>query len=185
MLRPSRASPARAPTDAVPFLFSVHTERNGAPPKHTDYLHEQDDDPRRRLAGRLIDAVGENGSICTYSSYERTVLDALAAALPHRADELAAVSARLVDLLPVVRNTYYHPEFRGSFSIKNVLPVLVPGMGYGDLEIADGQTASVHYIQALASSDRGKRQRTFDNLRAYCERDTLAMVRLREALGAL
>ena len=173
------------PYDAVPFLFSVHTERNGSPPEHTDYLHEQDDDPRSRLADRLIEAVGSNGAICAYSDYERTVLTALAAAVPERAEDLAAVSARLFDLLPVVRNTYYHPEFRGSFSIKSVLPVLVPGMGYGDLAIPDGQTASVHYMQALGSTDRGERRRTFDNLRAYCERDTLAMVRLRDALGGL
>ena len=173
------------PYDAVPFLFSVHTERNGSPPEHTDYLHEQDDDPRPQLADRLLEAVGSQGAICAYSGYERTVLTALATAVPERADELAAVSARLFDLLPVVRNTYYHPEFRGSFSIKNVLPVLAPGMGYGDLAIPDGQTASVHYMQALASSDRGERRRTFDNLRAYCERDTLAMVRLRDALGGL
>ena len=173
------------PYDAVPFLFSVHTERNGSPPEHTDYLHEEDDDPRQQLADRLIEAVGSSGSICTYSSYERTVLTALAAAVPERADELAAVAARLFDLLPVVRNNYYHPEFRGSFSIKNVLPVLAPGMGYGDLEISDGQTASVNYVRALARGDRRERERTFGNLRAYCERDTLAMVRLREALGAL
>ena len=113
------------------------------------------------------------------------MLTALAAAVPERAHEFAAVSARLFDLLPVVRNTCYHPEFRDSFPLKNVLPVLAPGMGYGDLEIPDGQTASVHYMQALANSDRRERQRTFDDLRAYCERDTLAMVRLREALGAL
>ena len=94
-------------------------------------------------------------------------------------------SARLFDLHPVVRNTYYHPEFRGSFSIKSVLPVLAPGMGYDDLEIPDGQAASVNYMQALRNSDRRERQRTFRNLRAYCERDTLAMVRLREALEAL
>ena len=173
------------PYDSVPFLFSVHTERNGSPPEHTDYLHEEDDDPRPRLADRLIEAAGSNGSICTYSGYERTVLRALAAALPERADELAAVSARLFDLLPVVRNTYYHPGFRGSFSIKNVLPVLVPGMGYGDLAIPDGQAASANYMRALASGDPGERERTFENLRAYCERDTFAMVRLREALGAL
>ena len=173
------------PYDSVPFLFSVHTERNGAPPEHTDYLHEQDDDPRPRLADRLLEAVGTEGSICTYSSYERQVLNTLAEALPDRADELAAVSARLFDLLPVVRNTWYHPEFRGSFSIKNVLPVLVPGMGYGDLAVPDGQTASTRYMQALRSTDRGERRRTFADLRAYCERDTLAMVRMHQALGAL
>ena len=173
------------PYDAVPFLFSVHSERDGSPLEHTDYLHEEDDDPRPRLADRLIEAVGSHGSICTYSGYERSVLTALAAAVPERADELAAVSARLFDLLPVVRNTCYHPEFRGSFSIKNVLPALVPGMGYGDLEIPDGQAASVAYMRALDGGDGEERQRLFGDLRAYCARDTLAMVRLREALGAL
>ncbi len=173
------------PYDFVPFLFSVHTERDGAAPTHADYLHEQDDDPRPHIIDRLIEAVGTEGSICTYSSYERTVLNSLAVAVPERAAELTAVAERLFDLLPVVRNTYYHPEFRGSFSIKSVLPVLVPGMGYGDLEIPDGQAASASYMQALRSKDGRERRQTFDNLRAYCERDTLAMVRLREALGAL
>ena len=173
------------PYDFVPFLFSVHTERNGAAPTHVDYLHEQDNDPRPHIIDRLIEAVGTEGSICTYSSYERTVLNSLAVAVPERAAELAAVTTRLFDLLPVVRNTYYHPEFRGSFSIKSVLPVLVPGMGYGDLEIPDGQAASASYMQALRSKDSRERRQTFDNLRAYCERDTLAMVALRQALGAV
>ena len=174
-----------SPYDAVPFLFSVHTEHAGAPLEHTDYLHEQDDDPRPHIADRLIEAVGTEGSICSYSHYEGTVLKELAAAVPERADELAAVSARLFDLLPVVRNTYYHPEFHGSFSIKRVLPVLVPGMDYDDLDIPDGRTASAQYMRALRSAEQQERQQTFDDLRAYCERDTLAMVRLRQALDAL
>ena len=173
------------PHDAVPFLFSVHTERSGAPPVHVDYLHEADDDPRPALAERLIAALGREGSVCTYSGYERQVLRALAAALPRRSRELRAVEARLFDLLPVVRGGYYHPDFRGSFSLKSVLPVLVPGLGYDDLPIADGQTAALRYAAALAHPDPGERQRTFAALRAYCARDTLAMVKLREALARL
>ena len=69
--------------------------------------------------------------------------------------------------------------------MKRVLPVLVPGMGYGDLPIADGQTAAVRYAGALAHPDTQEHQRTFSDLRAYCARDTLAMVRLREALALL
>ena len=173
------------PFDAVPFLFSVHTERGGAPPVHVDYLHERDDDPRPALAERLIAALGREGSVCTYSGYERQMLRALAAALPCRAGALRAVEARLFDLLPVVRGAYYHPDFRGSFSLKSVLPVLVPEMGYDDLPIADGQTAALRYAAALAHPDPGERHRTFTDLRAYCARDTLAMVRLREALARL
>ena len=113
------------------------------------------------------------------------MIRALAKALPHRAEALAAIEARLFDLLPVVRNAYYHPEFRGSFSIKNVLPVLVPGMDYEDLAIADGQTAAACYQRALVSGDPEERRLSFDDLRAYCARDTLAMVHLRDALSVL
>ena len=55
------------PYDAVPFLFSIHTEREGAPPDHCDYLHTGDDDPRPALADRLLQALGSEGTICTYS----------------------------------------------------------------------------------------------------------------------
>ena len=171
------------PYDAIPFLFSVHTERDGSPPAHEDYLHDQDDDPRRKLVERLIEAVGHNGAICTYSSYERQVIHALMATVPRRSEALASIEDRLFDLLPMIRNCYYHPDFRGSFSIKNVLPVLVPGSGYDDLSISDGQTAAIRYTQALNTEDALERQRTFDDLRAYCARDTLAMAQLREALA--
>ena len=173
------------PYDAIPFLFSVHTEREGALPDHRDYLHTGDDDPRPALADRLLESLGSEGTICTYSGYERQVLRGLAAALPDRARALKALEARLLDLLPVVRNGYYHPNFRGSFSIKSVLPALVPGPGYDDLAVADGQTAAVKYVSALASTDLNERRHTFRALRAYCERDTLAMVELCKRLAAL
>ena len=173
------------PYDQTPFLFSVHVERDGGSLEHMEYLHEGSDDSRPQLAERLLDALGRTGTICTYSNFERTTLRALAAALPERAAALRAVEARLFDLLPVVRNSYYHPAFRGSFSIKSVLPALVPGSGYDDLAIADGQTAAARYVAALKSADSAERQRTFQDLRAYCAQDTLAMVELRRALATL
>ena len=173
------------PFDAVPFLFSVHTEDRDKAILHTDYLHEGDNDPRRELADRLINALGRKGSVCTYSGYERRVIRELGEALPDRAGDLRSIESRLFDLLPVVRNGYYHPEFRGSFSIKSVLPVLAAGMSYDDLAISEGQTAAVRYAVALASVDAEDRRRTFEDLRAYCARDTLALVKLREALASL
>ncbi len=177
--------PGTSPYDTIPFQFSVHTERDAASLEHTDYLHEVEDDPRPHVADRLIEAVGTEGSICTYSTYERRILKELATALPERAERLNAISDRLFDLHPVVKRTYYDPEFRGSFSIKSVLPVLVPGMSYDDLEIPDGRAASARYLRAFGNAAHEQRQQTFDDLRAYCERDTLAMVRLRQALDAL
>ena len=173
------------PYDPLPFLFSVHTENGDSAPAHVDYLHERDNDPRPALADRLLEALGCEGTVCTYSGYERQVLRALAKALPRRAGALATVETRLFDLLTTLRQNYYHPQFRGSFSLKNVLPVLVPGMGYDDLSVSDGQTAAARYTHALSCADTGERQRTFEALRAYCARDTLAMVALRHALATL
>ncbi len=166
------------PYDAIPFQFSVHTERGGAPPDHADYLHQTGDDPRPALAERLIEALGRRGSICTWSGYERRVLRDLAAALPDRAGALRAIAERLFDLLPAVRDTVYHPGFRGSFSIKTVLPALAPGVSYADLPIADGQTAALRYVRALATDDPKERRRIFADLSAYCARDSLALAEL-------
>ena len=170
------------PYQAIPFLFSVHTERPGGAPEHADYLHEGGDDPRPALTRRLLEALGKRGAICVYSGYERRILRALARALPQHQRALAAVEKRLVDLHRIVKRNYYHPAFRGSFSIKAVLPALCSEAGYDDLAIADGLTAAVHYQRALASDSEHERRRTFADLRAYCQRDTLALAQLCEAL---
>ena len=90
-----------------------------------------------------------------------------------------------VDLLKVVRGHYYHRDFHGSFSIKAVLPALAPEFGYDDLEIQDGQLASVVFLESINSdTEPGQRERMRSDLLAYCERDTEAMLRVVEAMRA-
>lgn len=177
--------PGMRPFQAMPFQFSLHIEQRDGSVDHHEYLHEEPSDPRRPLAEALLAAMGETGSIVVYSSYERTMLNALARDLPDLQEPLMALADRLWDLLPVVRNHYYHPDFQGSFSIKNVLPALVPDAGWSELEIADGQAAALAYEQALASDDPAARDRTFRALKAYCQQDTLAMLKLLQALREL
>jgi hypothetical protein len=96
--------------------------------------------------------------------------------------------ARLVDPLPVVRDHVYHPDFEGSFSLKYVLPALVPDLGYNDLAIGDGDTASRELSRlvlrdaTLSPAERALRR---ERLLRYCERDTLAMVRVLSRLREL
>jgi len=168
--------------DAIPFQFSIHTEAEDGEVSHEEFLWTEEGDPRRPLAEALIAAAGEAGPICVYSSFERSVIKALARELPDLVSELGALVERLWDLLKVVEVNYYHPDFHGSFSIKEVLPVLVPEMGYDDLSIADGREASAAYQWSLDCGDAGERRRIHDDLRAYCAQDTLAMVALRRAL---
>lgn len=108
--------------------------------------------------------------------------------MPRRAARLQALADRLVDLLPVVRNHVYHPDFGGSFSLKRVLPALVPELGYRGLTIADGETASLELGRLLFHGDQmtpDEQARLRADLLAYCHQDTWGLVRLLERLRGL
>jgi hypothetical protein len=95
------------------------------------------------------------------------------------------VIGRLADLLPIVRGAIYHPDFQFSNSIKQVAPALCPSFGYDDLEgIADGSAAAAAFAELASGSISDPTE--VDRLRAaffaYCKRDTLAMVKVHQAL---
>ena len=172
------------PYQPVPIQWSNHTEAEDGSLRHTDYLCTEQKDPREEIAMSLLASVGEEGSICVYSEYEHYIVKALAEAVPRLRKDLLRVGERLWDLLLVLQTHYYHPDFQGSFSIKSVLPALVPSLDYGDLEIKDGATASAMYHRMMFTvTDWVERQRLASALHAYCERDTLGMVELRRVLS--
>jgi predicted RecB family nuclease len=172
------------PYDHLPFQFSVHVQRQrGAEPEHYEFLATDASDPRREFISSLLGVLGEKGRVVVYSSFEHKRLSDLAAWLPEFAEWINAIQSRLFDLLPVVREHSYHPAFAGSFSIKSVLPALVPGMTYAGMEVANGQQAGVEW-EALVHGglDEIERERIRKALLDYCALDTLAMVRLLEKL---
>jgi hypothetical protein len=169
--------------DAIPFQFSMHIENESGNVVHHEFLWAPESDPRRPLALALLEAAGHAGPICVYSGFERRMIKALSRELPDLSLALDALLERLWDLLKVVQSHYYHPEFHGSFSIKQVLPVLVPEMSYDDLSIAEGREASAAYQNSLDCDDPAERKRIHAALKEYCRQDTLAMLALRRVLS--
>ena len=172
------------PYQPIPIQWSNHTEMKDGSLRQTAYLCTEQKDPREEIALSLLESVGEEGSICVYSEYEHYIVKALAEAVPRLRKDLLRVGERLWDLLEVLQSHYYHPDFQGSFSIKSVLPALVPSLDYGDLAIKDGATASAMYHRMMFTvTDWVERQRLASALHAYCARDTLGMVELRRVLS--
>lgn len=171
-----------SPFQAIPMQYSNHREEADGSIVHLEYLAEPGADPRREFAERLIADLGSEGSICVYSNYEKTVINKLAAVFPDLAPALKALVARIWDLMKVLEKHYYHPAFKGSFSIKSVLPAMVPSLSYDELNIHDGMQAAREYERALEIDDAEERKTIFENLREYCALDTWAMVELRRAL---
>ena len=171
------------PYDAIPFQWSLHIMDSTGEVEHRSFLGDDASDPREALAAALLDALPAEGSIVTYSGYERRVVNGLAEALPHYASSLQALCERMVDLLAIVRANVRHPDFRGSYSLKSVLPVLSPDLGYGDLDIAEGMTASASYLRMISDeTPADERAAIRESLLAYCTRDTEGMLRVYEAL---
>ena len=167
--------------------FSIHhRERIDANTRHSEYLADAKKDCERQLAECLIEALGNRGSIIVYSTFEETRIKALRDAFPDLEKPLQAILRRLKNLLPVIEDHVYHPNFQGSFSIKKVLPVLVPELSYVGLDVADGDAAITRFARMARGEISGEAvEATRRQLLDYCKMDTLAMVRLHEALYRL
>jgi len=176
------------PWEQAAAQFSYHEARPGGAYAHVEYLAEGPYDARPDIARALVKATAGAVRVVTYSSFEKTKIRALQRAVPALAHELKQLEAKLIDLLPVVREHVYHPDFLGSFSLKAVLHPLVPELTYSDLVIVDGLVASVEIARLLFVAQRireEERERVRQDLLDYCQRDTWAMVKVLEKLRAL
>jgi predicted RecB family nuclease len=169
------------PYDHIPFQFSVHVqEEPGAAPSHFEFLAMDNGDPRPAFIASLCEALGKSGSIVVYNEqFESQRLWELAGWLPEYNQRIRDIQSRLWDLLPVIRNNAYHPAFGGSFSLKAVLPALVPKMTYEGMEVPNGQAAGLAWESITrGNGSEAERQSKRKALLDYCGQDTFALVNL-------
>jgi len=174
------------PYQQIPFQFSLHIqEKPDGESQHIDFLHTEISDPRPHFVKQLTTSLTGNGSILVYNKkFEAMINSELGSAFPQYADALKNINERMVDLLVPFRARYlYHPFMQGSVSLKSVLPAFVPELNYDDLEISDGGTASMLYMQCLKNTvPEEQKNRIYKNLRDYCRLDTLAEIKLVDVL---
>ena len=180
--------PGMGPWHQAAAQFSYHERQPDGTYTHAAFLAEGPQDARPPLAEAMVRATAGADRVVMYTSFEKTRIRDLQRAVPELATELRALEAKLIDLHPVVKNCVYHPDFHGSFSLKDILTPLVPELTYNDLVIVDGRVASVEIARLLFVADkipRHERDRVRQELLDYCQRDTWAMVKLVEKLRSL
>jgi hypothetical protein len=171
------------PYQTIPFQWSDHILGENGKLDHREYLCNEDKDPREEFTQTLLDALGTEGSIVIYTSYETGVLNSIIEHFPQYIDDLQSVIDRFIDLYAIIRRHYYHPKFYGSFSLKYVLPALVPEMSYENLSIQEGMQASIEYLRMIdPTTPEDEKARLRQDLLTYCGQDTLAMVKIRDKL---
>lgn len=178
------------PYQQLVFQYSLHVQNEPkATPEHFEYLGAASTDPRPAFIKQLIKDCGTKGDILVYNlSFEKGKLTDLIEAFPQYAAPLNAIIARLKDLMVPFKNKWYYlPEMQGSYSIKKVLPAVVPTFksAYTSLVIQDGGAASLAFAQMVDGSYAGNHSATRTDLLEYCKLDTLAMVEICNALYGL
>ncbi len=73
-------------------------------------------------------------------------------------------------MIPFRKKYYYKPEMKGSYSIKAVLPAVVPDLKYNGLTISDGGMAMKVFEQLQYETDQDKIIETRRNLLEYFNR---------------
>lgn len=176
-----------APYGVNAFQYSIHVcDRVGHQIAHHEYLAPIGGDWRREMVTEMIASLGDSGSIATYTSYEKQRLTSMMTLFPDLAPSLQEIIDRLVDFEPIVRNGYCHPGFLGRTSIKNVLPVVAPDLSYGEMAVGNGLDAEgLFALMTVGRRDPAEHSHHREELLGYCKLDTLAMVRLHEALARL
>lgn len=171
--------PKTTPYQQIPFQASLHV-LSGLKHKlkHYSFLHTEDSDPRVSLARFLVKHLGESGTIIAYhASFEIARLFELIKVVPELEAQILALIERVWDLETIFEKGFYvHPDFKGSTSIKKVLPVMCPELSYDDLEINNGSLASVSYLKMISPETcETEKQKIKTNLELYCTQDTYAM----------
>jgi predicted RecB family nuclease len=175
------------PYDPIPFQWSIHMRSTpGGQAERYEFLAQDSSDPRLPFLTSLLEVIGQEGHVIVYNrGFESQRLAELAHWLPDHADQIERARARLWDLLDVVRKNVYHPDFRGSFSLKQVLPVLIPDMTYEGMEVSEGEQAGLAWDKMVRGQvSEEDKQRLRNALLEYCSQDTFAMVRLLDFLTA-
>lgn len=163
----------------VPFQYSLHVLRSpDAEPESFEFLYTGSDDPCPALAESLQSHIGPKGSVIVwYKPFEKSRNSEMGVRLPGCKEFFETINGRVFDLMEIFSKQYYvHKDFKGSSSIKKVLPVLVPELSYKELLIKEGGTASQAWKKIVDGKySKEEAAELINALKIYCNLDTYAM----------
>lgn len=176
------------PYQQVVFQYSLHIiDQAGEAPRHIEYLAEPDEQPQQAVLDNLLEALPENACVLVYNrAFEASILRGLAERFPEHHARIETIINAIRDLMvPFQKKQIYLWQMNGSYSLKDVLPALVPELSYQHLAIATGEMAAAAYLQMIKTQDPAEIAELRTQLLQYCRLDTLGMVKILENMREL
>jgi len=186
LLKPIPQLDGYNPNSQIVFQYSLHIMQENGEIEHREYLACDLASSTSELVKSLRKDIGNKGSVLVwYEPFEKTRNKELGELHPEYEVFFNDINNRVYDLMKIFKKDYLMPEFKGSASIKKVLPVLVPELSYKELVVQDGTMAMSAWEKMLEVDDGEERQKLRKNLLDYCKLDTWAMVKIFEIINDL
>lgn len=168
------------PYQHIPFQVSIHRLLADGTLDHLEYLCTEMSDVPYGVLDYLKNMNIRQGTIISWhASFESTRNSEMAVLYPQYAGVLGDLNNRTFDLEPIFKKDYLHPAFRGSSSIKKVLPALIPQFSYGGLAIQGGTEAMEQWRKMMfVVQGNAEKDAIVKALLDYCGMDTMAMVEI-------
>lgn len=170
----------------IPFQYSLHIEHEDGRLEHREFLAQNGLDPRAALAQKLCEEIPRDVMVLAYNmSFEKGVIKRLALEYEALSEHLLAIHDNIKDLMTPFQQKYYAtPDMNGSYSIKYILPALVPEMAgvYKNLDGVQNGGEAMNAFANLGQLQEGEKEKMRKALLEYCKLDTLAMVKVLEKL---
>lgn len=173
--------PGYWPMSSVVFQFSLHTLNQDGNLEHHEFLHLDRTDPSDHLIKALKESLPPQGSIVVWDkTLEESVHNHLAKLRTQNLLFLLELNQRLFDLQQIFRQGIYQDyRFKGSVSLKKVLPVFAPELNYQDLSVSNGLEAAQNWYQLVFNrEEQNNLEETKNGLREYCSLDTFGCVQI-------
>ncbi|QKJ23816.1 DUF2779 domain-containing protein [Poseidonibacter lekithochrous] len=175
-----------SPYQQIPFQYSLHCEHEDGTLEHKEYLAKDGIDPREQIAKSLCEHIPSDVNVLAYNmSFEKSVIKRLADLYPELSTHLLSINENMKDLMiPFQKKYYVTPSMNGSYSIKYVLPALVPEFtkAYKELDGVQNGSQAMNAFANLGKLDEVSKSKMRASLIEYCKLDTLAMVKILEKL---
>ena len=168
----------------IPFQVSVHTLNSKNELIHNEYLHLENSNPILRLLENLSSIIAYDGNVVVWNeSFEKSRNNEMSMMYPEYKPLLDSINDRMFDLSIIFKKNYLHPDFKGSYSLKKVLPIFYDKLTYSDLPIAEGQTASFKWLDMVSEKlNINQVNKIRKDLFTYSKLDTEGMVKIYQSL---
>lgn len=169
------------PWQQVPFQYSLHILHETGEVEHFEFLQMDAPDPRPAMIDAMKAHFKSQGTVVVYyKPFEKSRLKEMATDFPEHTDFLMSIHDRVWDQMDIFSQCVEDHRLALSVSIKVVLPTYIPELSYSDLDVQKGDQAQLEWRKMIDIKWQPTKEKLADALKAYCELDTWAMVKLHQ-----